>query len=200
MLHDIVSYDLKLTLVTQLLLMNFDEIVFGIPRANKSGAISVSVKHKGHKLRVISPRSRLSYYNEKSIETQISYCNKIYQIDNCIISNAILKNKEWFGKTLSQEKIRSLFRESITNGAFKARIIGLHDITVFDPCNNVINPHSIKLDLDVQLFVECSGIYFIGNEFGLSWKVLQVKLYPKDRLSSYSFFSDESDDSEAEPN
>ena len=179
--------------------MNLEEIVFGIPRANKTGAISVSVKNKCHKIRLICPRSRLFEYNNKSISTYVSVWNVVTNIDNNILQNAISKNKEWFGKTLSQEKIRSLFNRSIRNGIFKARI-NLSDVTVFDPCNNVINTDCIKTDLDAKLYVECSGIYFIGNEFGLSWKVLQIKLFPKDRLVQYSFFSDESDDSDAEPN
>ena len=41
--------------------------------------------------------------------------------------------------------------------------------------------------------LECTGIWFAGGKFGLSWKALQVRVKSAGGLSGYSFV-DESDD------
>ena len=51
----------------------------------------------------------------------------------------------------------------------------------------------------VEAIVELTGVYFVAKEFGLSWKIIQLKVFPNNKLQGYSFVSDSDDDSDAEP-
>ena len=194
--------------------MESNDLIFGSPRVNRTGARSVSLKKHNHKLRCHTPRSNIpfgisEYQSTKNYSitqnldsNSVSFVNYLNNLDSIIIEKAHISSKEWFGKELSIEKIKEIYNPSVKGvgyQSFRARL-QIDDVTVWDPCNKQIPLACVMAGCDVKLSVECSGIYFIANEFGLSWKILQIKLYPDDTIKGYAFLSDSSDDSEAEPN
>lgn len=50
----------------------------------------------------------------------------------------------------------------------------------------------------IRLLVECTGVYFVGGKYGLSWKAVQASIKkPKVNFQQYSFV-DESDDEDVD--
>lgn len=45
----------------------------------------------------------------------------------------------------------------------------------------------------VQALVSCSGVWFAGGKFGMSWQVRQMIVHPPMRITGYSFLEDEDD-------
>lgn len=45
----------------------------------------------------------------------------------------------------------------------------------------------------VQALVSCSGVWFAGGKFGVSWQVRQMIVHPPMRITGYSFLEDEDD-------
>jgi len=81
------------------------------------------------------------------------------------------------------------------------------DIEAFDHLAHEMVVRNVVIIVDgnrgFEAIVELVGLYFVAKEFGMSWKVVQLKVFPSERLKGYSFLCDsdeESDQSDAEPN
>ena len=47
----------------------------------------------------------------------------------------------------------------------------------------------------VRLLIECTGVWFAGGKFGLSWKAVQASVKkPKVNFNTYSFVDEDDDD------
>ena len=52
---------------------------------------------------------------------------------------------------------------------------------------------------DCQCVLELTGIYFIAKEFGCTWKVMQMMVFPVKTLSGYAFVDSDDEQEDAEP-
>ena len=44
--------------------------------------------------------------------------------------------------------------------------------------------------------IECSSIWFVNKQFGVSWRLVQVELHKPDKISGFSFMEDSDNDEE----
>ena len=57
-------------------------------------------------------------------------------------------------------------------------------------CDEILSPRS-----KVETILQCSGLWVVGNSFGVSWSVIQLKAYTNENnISGYAFEDDEEDD------
>ena len=79
---------------------------------------------------------------------------------------------------------------------------GDFDGNIYDMQRNEISKTAITNGCFIEAIVELTGIYFIANDFGVSWKLLQLKVKPNNTIRGYAFLEDDSDNdqSDAEPN
>lgn len=189
-------------------------LIFSEAKLNASGGRTVYIKNGQRRIYMMTPRSKMPF----GIEDYTSDCKRysihtylenkefkyfLQNLDNFIIKKARENSMSWFGKELDIETVKSLYNPCLKNSLFRTRlptINGRFEGNIYDEHGNTISMDNLKENCHVELLLECSGLYFIAKEFGVSWKIIQIRAYPNDVLEDYAFMSDDSFDSDAEPN
>lgn len=131
------------------------------------------------------------------------------KLDDKIKKDAFEYSTEWFGKQLTEEEINKLYVPVLKKddtGKYPPKITckltqtkSDFDCTFYDKSKKMIDISNIKKGTQVQVVIECIGMYFIKKQFGLTWKCLQMQLCSRDTLKGYAFKDDITDES-ADPN
>ena len=61
---------------------------------------------------------------------------------------------------------------------------------IYNEKNETISMNEIKKGSEVQAIIENNGVYFVAKDFGVSWKVIQLKVFPSEKLTGYSFIDE----------
>ena len=120
---------------------------------------------------------------------------------------ATQNSQAWLRKRVDSSVIQELYRPQLKKQGesyppnMRAKFPTKKDVflgDIFDANNDPVQMDAIVPGCHVDAILECVGMYFVAREFGVTWKVLQLKVYPPQKLVGYSFV--ESDDEEdAEP-
>lgn len=198
------------------------------PRTNASGGqtIYINTPNTASKRIVISlPRCTLpfgvsDYNGRKSLQfslwgdsdKMIQFKKFLADLDLRNVQTAVNESSLWFKKKISPDVVQTLYNPCMKQNddkyppMFRARFPTHPDTgrfigDIFDVNKNLVNESCISPGCQVEAIVEMVGIYFVAKEFGVSWKVVQLKVYPNERIKGYSFLCDTDDDvSDAEPN
>jgi hypothetical protein len=110
-------------------------------------------------------------------------------IDREILESAIKNNNIWFNNNLTNEGISEYFRESYNNknsvisllvSEIKLPVIHYNDKTIEDLKEvKIDNTHIINIE------IECEGIYFYKDKFGLRWIVRLINIYDSDKYINF---------------
>ena len=136
---------------------------------------------------------------------------KMNSIDEMLIKEGVLNSKEWFGKKMSNEVIQEFYRPLVKKSkdpekyapTMKFKIPQGRDGSISVDCYNhekqkVDIMEALVPGMKIQGILECSSVWFVGkNMYGISWRLIQVKLHKSEKISGFSFLED-SDDDEAE--
>ena len=199
--------------------IDINHVTFDDPMTTYTGGRSVSVKYEGDKLRMFTPKCYLpfgmsSYQNEMMTQPRLSlelslrgqsqymkeFTTFFDTFDDHVLYVAEKEAGSWFSKDISGEQIKDIFKKTLKkNKTFppllKAKMTtdqnGKYYGDVFDKFKNVTTLDAIKKGVYVQSIVECVGVYFSKKEFGITWKVVQVKVFPPEKLQGYAFCDDE---------
>lgn len=210
--------------------VNVQNFVYSAPRINTSGGqtIFVNLPDSFNKKIVIAlPRCSLpfgvsDYNGRKSLQLSLKGDNGgkvdefkdfLTQLDLRNVQMAVNNSNAWFKKNVPALSIQELYNPSMkqTNDkyppTFRARFpthpdTGVFMGDIFDKNKNLVTERMITPGCEVEIIVELVGIYFVAKDFGTSWKVIQAKVFPTERLCGYSFIcdSESEDESDAEPN
>lgn len=200
--------------------------VYSTPRVNTSGGQTIFINMPDQfskKVVLALPRCKLpfgvsDYNGRKSLQFSLGSCDEFREFLNKLdlqnVQKAVNNNVAWFKKPLTAEAIQELYNPSLKQPndryppMFRARFPTHPDTgsfvgDVYDKNRNLVHERVITNGCEVEAIVELVGLYFVAKEFGLSWKVVQLKVFPNERLNGYAFLcdsDDESDQSDAEPN
>lgn len=192
---------------------------------NKLGNQSLNVYHlQNHKLVLQTPvcnlpfglnKQEMSYGTKYSIDLSLQdsknmriFHNFIKTLDEDVLGKAKENSVEWFKKDLSESDIKKLYNPQLKvqktyPPLFKVKIPcdskNNPCCTIFDIHKNILDVKNIDKHLDVSAVIELTGIYFVAKQFGLSWKLLQLMIHPKVKLSNYAFIDSDEDEEHAEP-
>lgn len=205
--------------------INTSLIKLSEPWVNKSGGQTVFVTDLNDKkivfttplckapfgISCMNNRYSISLNVPQNDEKTKDFSDFLSQLDLHILSTAKNCSQSWFKKDLSQSKITSMYNPNLKNKnenyppVFRARFPtdpnGNFMGNIYDFNRNMINQSNITNGSMIEAIVELSGIYFIANDFGVSWKILQIKVNPNVPVKGYAFMDDsDSELSEAEPN
>lgn len=141
------------------------------------------------------------------------FYDKLQSIDEKLITDAVKNSLPWFKANHQREVIKALYSPIIkvstdketgeADGKYPATIrIKLPTKGGKFTCE-AYNAQREEIDLltslgkgaQVKALMQCTGVWFAGGKFGLSWKVVQMKVVPSKKITGYSFI-DESDDEE----
>lgn len=202
--------------------VDIDSLVYSEPKINSLGGQTVFVNMPDrNKLRINTPKCKLPFgiseYNSKfSLQLSLQGLSEQMQDFKTFISKLDEKNIEmgskystkWFKKNLVKDTVKELYNPILkqTNPNYPPNIkvkLPFRDDTflgeVFDLNRNIISLNDITKGCYVEAIIELSGVYFVAKEFGISWKVIQLKIYPSENIKGYAFIEDESDNSDVEP-
>jgi len=110
--------------------------------------------------------------DELVFETDSEKINEIHEIN---INNAIENSQAWFGKTLTEKTLRSAYTREDT---ICAEII--QSTKVFQYDKSVVNIDSIEPGEICSVIVEFAGLWFAKKAFGPSWNLVQVKKHQQE--------------------
>lgn len=118
-------------------------------------------------------------------------------------------SKSWFKKQLTIEVIQSLYNSCIKQKnekypplmrlKFPTNESGEFMGNIYDIHKTKVNQDIIQPGCEVETIIELTGIYFIQKEFGMTWKVIQIKVQPIQRISGYAFNDSDDEIDEPEP-
>lgn len=210
--------------------VDVSSFVYSTPRVNTSGGQTIFINlpdQYAKKVVLALPRCKLpfgvsDYQGRKSLQFSLrsdggkidEFRDFLNRLDLQNVQKAVNNNVSWFKKPLTAESIQELYNPSLKQPndkyppMFRARFPTNPDTgaflgDVYDKNRNLVHERMITNGCEVEAIVELVGLYFVAKEFGLSWKVVQLKVFPNERLKGYSFLCDsdeESDQSDAEPN
>ena len=198
--------------------INVNDIKFSEPKSNSKGGQSIWLSHNGEKIIIQIPKSKTPFglnhqqYEDGSSKFDVSVSLTspefkfwIETLDKYICKRATEYSQEWFGKRKSNEVIEEMYKPIKTvpkkdnySPTMKLKLPyynGEHKSSVFDDKRNPITPEAITKGCEVMLIVQLSNMWFVRKQFGVTWQVLQAKIYPKLSLPVYAF-SDDDEESE----
>lgn len=214
--------------ITNIADVDFNKLEYSQPKTNISGGQTIFIKDNTSptkRLVLALPVCHLpfgvsDYNGRKSLQFSLKgdsdkmrqFKHFLMQLDLKNVQMGVNNSVTWFKKALPQDVIQNLYNPSMkqTNEMyppnFRARLPTHQDTgkfvgDIFDPNKRLVTQDSITPGCEVEAIVELVGIYFVAKEFGVSWKVVQLKVFPFERLRGYAFICDSDDDiSDAEPN
>ena len=74
------------------------------------------------------------------------------------------------------------------------------DIEIYDENTNRVGIDYLSKGCEVVAIVQCNGIWFVGNNFGVSWNVMQMQIFKPSRVSGFSILDDLEEEDEDEYN
>jgi len=115
----------------------------------------------------------------------IDIINKINLIDKDIFETVLKYNNIWFNNNLTDELISGYFRESFNskNSVISLLISDVKLPIIYYNDNLIENLTDIKINNThiINVEIECEGIFFYKDKFGLKWIVRILKIYDSDK-------------------
>ena len=192
--------------------INTNDLQFSKPKQNSMGGQHIFMNftncpQSDSKLCVQTPKCKIPFgLNEfkgrYTLDLQIQHKSEmksfIEELDKTVIDTACQNSFSWFKKSIHESVIKELYKPQLKqNGDYLPLMRvklpfkkGEFDGKIFNENNEEIPIHEITKGCEVQAILESTGVYFVSNEFGLSWKVNQLKVFPSQKLTGYAFIDD----------
>ena len=135
---------------------------------------------------------------------------KMEALDNHILSLAEKNSKDWLGKKMSKEVVEALYRPVVKLAkdpekyapTMKMKITntqkGEMNVEAYDTKRNKIEMKELQAGSRIRCLMECSSIWFVNKQFGISWRLVQVEVNKPDKISGFSFMEESDDEEEYE--
>ena len=210
--------------ITNLNEINVNDITFSEPKVNSMGGLSVYVALHGEKIVVQVPKCKCpfglscqSYDNApEKYEVSISLNDStekakmwrefISEFDERVKQEAVVNSKKWFksAKEKSASVVEELYKPMLIeskNGDYpptqKFKIPFKDNkcyATFFDDKKQQVQMDAIEKGCNVSLIAELQGLWFVGKQFGVTWRVVQAKVFPLLKLTAYAFKDEDDED------
>lgn len=129
----------------------------------------------------------------------------VRELDERNQTMAVANSEKWLKKKMSLEVVSELYKPLVNDkseGKYPATMrFKLHTDSNGDYTGKVFAPDRTPMTIDditkgseVSLLVEAQPMWFVNKQFGLTFKVVQVKLYKKASHDEYMFRDDDDDD------
>ena len=163
--------------------INVEDIIFTGKHKNKGGGEAVYVSYNNNPKFVL--QTDKIYCNSGIIDN--NYIE--IEIDNSLFGDVVLsfetKIKDMY------ENDDNCLRSCITDNKIKLGIQNNKNFKTTIYTSDKKELDSINVSINLQCLIHVAGIWFKNNEYGISWKLLQIKTYDKELiLDGYSFLDD----------
>jgi len=120
-----------------------------------------------------------SFINSKNDKTMKEFKTKIININNHL-KNKFSSKRKFISNFKSTEYYPDRLRLSFSD-----------DILIFNEAKALITHDHIKSKIYVKLLISPQFLWLTHNTYGILWNIMQMKLYSKPMLETYSFIEDE---------
>ena len=138
--------------------------------------------------------------------------DKMQEFDNFMVESAVVNSKEWFGKKQSKEVIENFYRPLVKPAkdpakyapTIKFKIMTKRDGSIDVDCydkdrNKLVLQEALVPGVKVQAIIEAGSVWFVNKTmYGVSWKLVQLKVLPSDKIAGFSFQEDSDEEEEEE--
>ena len=136
--------------------------------------------------------------------------DKMAAFDDYLMDSAVSNSKEWFGKKQSKEVVENFYRPLVKPSkdpskyapTMKFKIMtkrdGTIDVDAYDGQKQKVNLQDVLTSgVKLQAIIEAGSVWFVNKTmFGISWKLVQVKVLPSDKIAGFSFQEDSDEEDE----
>lgn len=154
----------------------------------------------------------LSFKGKEARPNLEKFYENLAALDAKMVTEAFENSPSWFKKKTSEEVLKELYTPIIRHAkdkntgeitdkyaaTFKATLPekdGKQTFEVYNQKKELIDLSSVELKgAKVTALIQCLGIWIAGTKFGVSWKVLQMRVIPVKKLEGYSFKDLDTDD------
>ena len=161
-----------------------------------------------------------SLYSDSSNNTNLKvFTELIRSVDDHTKKYGTENSEMWFGKKQKAEVLEEFYKSaekksksdkypSTLKLKLPVKINGDKSLPQFDIYNenkevvNIITDSDIDISClekgsEVVAIIQCTGVWFVGKtQFGLGWKVVQLKTYKHQKLVGYSIIDDDPEEEE----
>ena len=181
-------------------------VPYGISVFDKAGPVkySVDVSLKG--------------YDSENVKVQQIY-NAFNTLDEHMIDLGVKFSKQWFKSDLTREIIKAFYTPTVrfskdTEGNVKPypptlkiqlkQRDGKFETAVYDekkrPLTDIPLEDILVKGATISSLIQCTGVWFAGSKFGLSWKAIQIKTdHLPESIRGFAFRDEEGGETAAEP-
>ena len=205
--------------------IDVSQISFSEPKTNSRGGQSIWLSYNGQKIIVQVPKGKCPFglakqqYDEDAppkydVSVSLGGSDKINafkewvgEFDAHILNAAVENSEKWFGKkknaTVLEEFYKPMTIESKKGDYAPTMKFKMpyyddkHVATVFDDKREEVSADMITKGSQVMLIAQITSMWFVGKQFGVTWQVMQAKVFPGTSLPKYAF-ADEDDEEELE--
>ena len=203
--------------------INVNDIALSDPKPNSRGGQTVWLSHNGEKIIIQIPKGKCPFglnhqqFDDGQPKYDVSVSlggtekmdefNKwVSAFDEHICKVAEERSPILFGKKKSAEVIEEMYKtmkipskkgDYAPTMKFKLPYYdGKHVSTIFDDKREERSVDIITKGVNIVLIAQLTSMWFVGKQFGVTWQVMQAKVYPQTSLPSYAFADDDDDDDE----
>ena len=141
------------------------------------------------------PFGKYSYGYNSYIDS--SFINDIVDKDMACFKDVITKINNKVIKYISKYNKKLKFINSIkkSNDVYsdRMRLNIQEDILVFNEKKDLVNQEYLKAKAYVKFLITPNNIWQNEEKYGITWTILQAKVYPQTILNTYSFLDDKED-------
>jgi hypothetical protein len=183
-------------------------VPYGMSVFDKAGPVkySVDVSMKGYDDATNSPKVHQIY-------------NAFNALDEFMIDMGVKFSKQWFKSELSREIIKAFYTPTVrfskdAEGNIKPypptlkiqlkQREGKFETAVYDdkkrPLTNIPLEDILVKGATISSLIQCTGVWFAGSKFGLSWKAIQIKAdHLPESIRGFAFRDEDTSASVPEP-
>jgi hypothetical protein len=192
-------------MITPLEDLEIESLSFGIPKkTNDHYTISLFTGEEKQRIMLQTPKLKLNAdlslesvsFSDMTCHNQ-EFIDSIKQLDHAMVS-VIKANKEtWFPNKNIDDTFVEVGQMSSVLMKNVLRVRVPPKVDAFDNAKNQLTDTNIDTGTSVRCILHLSGMWFTATRWGLSWNVVQLKTYPKEKpKTTYSgyMFPDEDDE------
>ena len=138
--------------------------------------------------------------------------DKMVELDAALIAEGVKNSKDWFGKKVSKEVVENFYRPLVKPAkdpskyapTMKCKVMtnrnGSIACDAFDHTKNKVDlSEALVGGCKVQAILEANSVWFVNKTmYGISWRVIQVRIQKSDKIAGFSFVEDSDAEEEEE--
>ena len=122
-----------------------------------------------------------------------TFLGKCREFDDFMMDSATANSKAWFGKEMSRELVVELYRKLVRDPADPKysptiRLKLTPNTEYYDEHQNRVDMSYITKGTTFRSIVEISSVWFVGKNFGVSFRIMQLAVVSRpDGISGFAF-------------